>query len=301
MRLVISGGTGLIGRALAEVALAAGDDVVILSRNPEPERLPKGARGVRWDPDRLEAWSAALDGADAVVNLAGASVAGGRWTRTRKALLIQSRVRVGQSLTQAILHIPNPPRVLVQASGVGYYGRNVEHPVDESAPAGQDFLAMLAAEAWEPSTASVESAGVRRVIIRTGLVLSRRGGSFPLMALPFRLFVGGPLGNGKQWVPWIHITDEVEAIRFLIQQADASGPYNLVAPGIVRQMDFGRALARALRRPYWFPTPAFALRLLLGEMASLILEGQQVIPRRLREAGYRFRYLTLAEALADIV
>ncbi len=300
MRLVISGGTGLIGRALAEASLAAGDEVAILSRNPRPERLPRGAQGVHWDAQQPETWMHALDGADAVINLAGASVAGGLWTRSRKALLLQSRVRVGQSLAQAVRRVPHPPRVLVQASGVGYYGRNVEHEVDESAPPGDDFLAHLAAEAWEPSTAPVESAGVRRVIIRTGLVLSAHGGSFPLMALPFRFFLGGPVGNGRQWVPWIHITDEVEAIRFLIQHPDAAGPFNLVAPGIVRNAEFGRILARTLHRPYAFPAPAFMLRLVLGEMASLILEGQHVIPRRLLTLGYRFRYPTLAEALAAL-
>lgn len=300
MRLVISGGTGLIGRALARAALAAGDEVLILSRAPVPERLPNGARGVRWDPHQPEAWRTALEGADAVVNLAGASVAGGLWTRKRKALIVQSRVRVGESLTQAILQLAHPPRVLVQASGVGYYGRSVEHPVDESAPPGTDFLARLAAEAWEPSTAPVERLGVRRVIIRTGLVLSREGGSFPLMALPTRLGFGGPLGKGRQWLPWIHIHDEVEAIRYLVAHPTASGPFNLVAPGIARQAEFGKALARALRRPYWFPTPAFALRFVLGEMASLVLEGQHVIPRRLLDVGYRFLYPELSEALAAL-
>ncbi len=300
MRLVISGGTGLIGTALARAALAAGDEVLILSRNPAPERLPSGARGVLWDAHHPEAWRQALEGADAVVNLAGASVAGGLWTRRRKALLLQSRQKVGQSLTQAIMSLDQPPRVLVQASGVGYYGRQVEQAVDESAPPGTDFLARLAAEAWEPSTAPVESRGVRRIIIRTGLVLSRDGGSLPLMALPFRLFLGGPIGNGRQWVPWIHIHDEVAAIRFLIEHPDAQGPFNLVAPGIVRNAEFGRILARTLKRPYGFPTPALALRLVLGELASLILEGQQVIPRRLLELGFTFRYPDLETALHQL-
>jgi len=300
MRLVISGGTGLIGGALARAALAAGDEVFILSRNPAPERLPQGAQGVAWDAQRPEMWQEALEGADAVVNLAGASVAGGRWTEKRKALLRQSRVRVGESLAQAILQLKHPPRVLVQASGVGYYGRRVESPVDESAPPGSDFLARLAAEAWEPSTAPVETRGVRRVIIRTGLVLSAEGGSLPLMALPFRLFLGGPMGDGRQWVPWIHLHDEVAAIRFLIAHPDATGPFNLVAPGIVRNAKFGRLLAQTLHRPYWFPTPAPLLRLVLGEMASLILEGQRAVPRRLLELGFTFRYPHLEEALRQL-
>lgn len=304
MKIAITGGTGLIGRALAESLLPEGHTVVIFTRRPDlPDRLPPGAQPALWgptDPDRL---AEALRGADAVVNLVGESLAAGRWTPQRKERILRSRVEAGEALSRAIATLPEGerPRVLLQASAVGYYGpREDDAPVDETAPPGNDFLAQVCQE-WEASSAPVEGLGVRRVALRTGVVLSPRSGALPLMALPVRLFVGGPLGSGRQWIPWIHLADEVGAIRFLMEREDAHGPFNLCAPEPVTNAEMMRALGRVLRRPVWLPVPAFALRLALGEMSATVLTGQRVVPQRLLELGYTFRFPSLLPALEDLL
>jgi len=300
-RVLITGGTGLIGRALSAGLAQDGHEVIVLSRDPErATSLPANVRVERWDARTAEGWAGLADGAHAVVNLAGEGIAAGRWTTERKRRIRESRLNAGQAVVQAIGSAKQKPLVLVQASGVGYYGPCAEEDVLESAPTGQDYLARLAVE-WEASTAAVEAMGVRRAIIRTGIVLSKNGGALPRMMLPFRLFVGGRLGSGRQWLPWIHIADEVGAIRFLMENEKAKGPFNLSAPNAVTNADLSRLLGRKLRRPACVPTPAFLLRLLFGEMAGMLLTGQKAVPRHLTQMGYAFRFAEAEAALGDIL
>ena len=307
MRVIITGGTGLIGRALAADLAGDGHEVIVLSRAPERvTAMPAGVRVERWDARSAEGWGALADGADAIVNLAGESIAGTgfilsrRWTAERKRRIRDSRLNAGRAVVQAVELASDKPRVVVQASGVGYYGPRGDEELTEEASPGQDFLARTAIE-WEASTAPVEPLGVRRAIIRSGAVLGTKGGAFPFMLLPFRLFVGGPVGSGRQWLPWIHIADEVRAIRFLIENEAASGPFNLVAPDLLTNAEFNRVLGRVMRRPAFMRVPAFALRLLLGEMSIVSLEGQKAIPRRLQELGFAFRFPEAKAAMRDLL
>ncbi len=305
MRILITGGTGLIGSALAAELAQAGHEVIVLSRNPDRAGdLPVGVRAERWDGRTAQGWAHLADGAGAIVNLAGASIAGegflpSRWTPERKRLILQSRLDAGRAVVEAVQQAARKPAVVIQSSGIGIYGFAGDRVLDESAPAGSDWLAQVAVQ-WELATAPVEAMGVRRAVIRTAVVLSRKGGVLPLMLLPFRLFVGGPIGGGKQYVPWIHIADEVGAIRFLIEHPDARGPFNLVAPEVMTNAEVSRVIARVLRRPSWLPLPAFIMRLMFGEVATLLLEGQRAVPERLRELGYAFRFPTLEGALRDL-
>lgn len=300
MRVIITGGTGLIGRALAGELVAAGYPVVVLSRRPEAARgLPAGAEVVGWDGRTADGWGHLADGAWGIVNLAGESLSR-RWSAERKRRIGESRLNAGQAVVQAVEGARVKPRVVVQSSGIGYYGPRGDEELTEDAPPGRDWLSRLAV-AWEASTAPVEAHGVRRAVVRSGVVLSLAGGALPRMMLPFRFFAGGPLGNGRQWLPWIHVADEARAIRFLLESEAASGPYNLAAPQPLTNAQFSRLLGRAMRRPSWLPVPAPALRLLLGEMSIILLTGQRAAPRRLQEAGFSFRFPRLEEALADLL
>ena len=229
---------------------------------------------------------------------AGATIGQFPWSARRKNILLHSRVDAGLALAQAFQRTSKKPKVLIQSSGVGYYGAHEREPLNEDALAGSDFLALLAAE-WEASTKIVDSLGVRRVITRSAVVLGNKG-ILPLMALPVRMFAGGPLGNGQQGVSWIHIDDEVRAVRFLLENEKARGVYNLAAPNPLSNEDFIRFMARALNRPYWFPAPAFALRALLGEMSTLLLDGQFVIPQRLVNLGFDFKFESAFDAFKDL-
>ena len=300
-RVLITGGSGLIGRALSAELVGNGYEVVVLSRSPERAAgLPSGVRVERWDARTAEGWGALADGAHGVVNLAGEGISAGRWTGKRKRRIRESRLNAGRAVVEAIEGAKARPAVLVQASGVGYYGPCGEEDVTESAPPGRDYLAGLAV-GWETSTVGVEAMGVRRAIIRTGIVLSRDGGALPRMMLPFRFFVGGRLGSGRQWLSWVHIADEVGAIRFLLENEKARGPFNLSAPYPVTNTDFSRLLGRRMRRPAVVPTPGFLLRLALGEMAGMLLTGQKAVPRHLTQMGYAFRFADAEAALADIL
>ena len=304
MHALITGGTGLIGTTLAKALRDDGHRVTILSRQQDPH-VPNGTVAQLWNGRTAEGWAHVVNEVDAVVNLAGENLAGqgplpARWTNSRKQLIRQSRLDAGQALVEAIVSATNPPQVLVQASGIGYYGTSEDEPIDEDAPVGTDFLGKLAVD-WEASTKAVEDKGVRRVIIRTGAVLSINGGALPKLLLPYRLFVGGPLGSGRQFMPWIHIADEVNAIRFLIDQALAQGAFNLCAPNPVTNREFGRVLGRVLNRPSLLPVPAFSMRALFGEVADVVLEGQRAYPKRLHSFGYAFRFPELEPALHDLL
>ena len=262
----------------------------------------------RWDGETTEGWGHLVDDVDAIVNLTGQTIGGTnlreillqRWTPTRKQEILESRAHAGSAIVKAIHDAHRKPRVLLQMSAVGYYGHRPSGEQVESSPPGEDFLARVCV-AWETSTKPVEDLGVRRVLARTGVVLSRQGGLLPMFLLPFRMFVGGPLGSGRQGLTWIHVDDYVRAIRYLLDSASASGIYNLTAPHPVSNAEMGRTIARTLRRPYWLPVPEFALRLALGEKAMLVLDGQRVVPRRLLEEGFDFLHPTLDQTLAHLM
>jgi uncharacterized protein len=311
MRVIITGGTGFIGRQLAEELLAHGYEVVALSRNPDTANgLPDQVRIERWDARTSMGWgaladAAGLEGGVAIVNLAGENLAGegflpARWTDERKARLRDSRINAGKAVVEAVEQATVKPTVVIQSSGIGHYGPRDDTLLTEDDRSGSDFLARLTVD-WEASTASVARLGVRHVSIRSAVVLSPDEGALKRLILPFKLFAGGPMGSGKQGFPWIHPADEVGAIRFLLETEAASGPFNLVAPQPMTFAEFGVTLARVMGRPYWLPVPAFALRAALGEVSSTVLEGQRALPKKLLDLGYKFRFPTAEAALRDIL
>jgi hypothetical protein len=252
---------------------------------------------VAWNPATGEMDLHAAEGTDAVVNLAGASIGGGRWNEKRKALLRTSRVDLTERLVRNLEKLARRPSVLVSASAIGYYGDRGEELLSEPSPPGNDFLSQLSAE-WEAAAMGAEKLGIRTVITRFGIVLSKNGGALPQMLTPFKLGVGGRLGSGKQWMSWVALDDVVAAIRDAIETSSWRGPVNVVAPNPVRNVEFTRVLARALHRPALFPAPAFALRLILGEMAdALLLSSQRVVPQKLLDGRFSFRYAELESAL----
>jgi uncharacterized protein len=293
MHIVVAGGSGFLGRALARVLTLAGHHLTTLTRRARPDR----PRDVLWTPNgEAGPWAQALSGVDAVVNLAGEGMADRRWSAARKAALLDSRLKATTSLVQAVRQAANGPRVFVSASGVGYYGPHGDERLAEDAAAGTDFVATMAA-AWEAAAAPAGSVG-RLVLLRTGLVLGQEG-ALAKMLMPFKLGVGGRLGSGEQWMPWIHVDDWAALTARLITDPAAHGPFNLTAPEPVTNADFTRALGRALRRPTIFAVPAFALQLALGEMAELLLTGQRAVPAKAEALGYQFRYRTIDAALAS--
>jgi uncharacterized protein (TIGR01777 family) len=299
MNWLISGGSGLIGSALTRELLARGEQVRILTRQPGRQRAD-GAELVQWDGRNGGDWYSALALADVIVHLAGENIGAGLWTAARKQAFLTSRLENGNALVTGLLHTGHRPQAFIQGSAVGYYGDCSEKLVDEHSAAGHDFLSQLAV-AWEKSTEKLESSGIRRVIIRTGVVLSENADVLERMMLPFKLFAGGPLGSGRQYIPWIHLADEVSAIQFLAENPRSAGVYNLVSPQPVTNAQFGRSLAKIMGRPYWLPAPAFLLRLVLGEMSQLVLDGQRAVPQRLLAEGFNFRFDHLEAALRDIL
>lgn len=302
-RVLITGATGFIGRALAVELASGGYEVVALTRNlAKSARLfGKDVRSVYWDGRTADGWGPLADGALAIINLAGDNLAEGRWTGAKKNRILKSRLDAGAAVCEAVRSARQKPKVVVQASAVGFYGPREDEEIDESSPAGRGFLADVV-RAWEDSTREVEALGVRRVVIRSGLVLGRGGGVFPRLVLPFRFFAGGPLGSGRQWSSWVHMSDEVGAIRFLVEREGLAGVFNLTAPNPLEEKDICRAIGKALRRPCWLPVPVFVLKLLFGEKAKeTILEGQRVFPRRLAETAFAFRYPAADAALAELL
>jgi uncharacterized protein len=300
MRILISGGTGMIGTALMGSLLADRHQVWVLTRNPETSRLPKGVTALGWDGRTSAGWGEVVNEVDAVVNLVGERLSKWPWTKEQKQRFFDSRVEGGGALVEAIKAASRRPKVLIQASGVNYYGPHDKAPVTEADGPGNDFLAELC-KAWEASTEPVEGLGLRRVIIRSAIVLSARDGILPIMLFPVKAFVGGPLGSGRQGLPWIHLEDEVAAIRFLLENQSASGAYNLASPVPISSAQFTRAAAKTLHRPYWLPVPAFAMRLILGGMSTLVLDGLYLQPSRLQELGFSFRFSDMEAALRDLL
>jgi len=299
MRIVLAGATGFLGRPLLARLTAAGHALTVLTRRPG--RLPHLTERA-WDPDDHAGPSAAaLDGADAVVNLAGASIAGGRWTPRRKLALHESRMLPTRSLVAAMARCERRPAVLLNSSAIGYYGARGDETVTEADEPGDDFLGRLARD-WENAALAAEALGTRVVLVRTGVALSPDGGALAPMLLPFRLGLGGPIGSGRQYVSWIHREDWVSLVAFLLAHPSATGPVNATAPDPVTQATFARTLARVLRRPAIFRVPGALLRLAMGEMAdALVISGQRVVPARALEMGFRFRFPDLEPALRDLL
>jgi uncharacterized protein (TIGR01777 family) len=300
MRVIITGGTGLIGRALAGDLARDGHDVILLSRSGRPARgFAPGIRVARWDGRSAQGWASLADGSDAIINLAGENLSAGRWTQQRKRAILESRTNAGAAVVDAVLNAHKKPRVVVQSSAVGYYGSTGDQLLGEHAAPGKDFLARVCWD-WEASTEAVEAAGVRRVIARTGVVLSPASGALPRMLLPFKLFVGGPLGSGRQWMSWIHLEDQVHALRFLIDTQEARGAYNLSAIPLTNR-EFARVVGKVMRRPAFFALPAAVIRLVFGEMGTVLLDGQRVSAKRLENQGFQFRFPEAETALRDLL
>ena len=300
MKVIVAGANGLIGKELVRTLRARGDEVAVLVRHPEgTQEWAPGTTALAWDGRSEGLWERNIDAADAVINLAGASVAGKRWTPDYKREILESRTQSTSAIVRAIRKAVRKPSVFVNASAVGYYGPRGHEPLDESAAPGSDFLAEVC-KAWE-AAASCEPLGVRTVVVRTGVVLTPKGGALQQMLPPFRAFVGGPIGSGKQWVPWIHIADEVAILLWALDHAEVRGPVNAAAPGGQTMADFARTLGKVLHRPSWAKVPAGALKLILGEFATVVTEGQNAVPAALEKSGFKFRFPDSLGALTDLL
>ncbi len=299
MRAIITGGTGFIGQALIKELKEHGWEIVVLSRAPGKvaEVFGHGVIGMRWDNGD---WPDMLGEQTVIVNLAGENIASGRWSAAKKQRILQSRLEAGDRILRSVNLAETMPAAVIQASAVGYYGPQGNEPIDESAPCGSGFLADVARQ-WEDSTKPLDDMGVRRVVVRTGMVLGD-GGALNRLLPPFKYFMGGPPGEGFQGVSWIHLADEVAAIRFLMETEAARGAYNLTAPTPVRFRKFARILGETLNRPYKLHTPPFILRTLFGEMADeVLLSGQLALPNRLQKEGFGFKFPELTGALWDLL
>jgi len=296
MKILLSGGSGFLGTSLARVLHQKGHTVGRLVR-------PGGQRStgdVAWDPMAATIDSASIEGMDAFVHLSGANIGDARWTRARKALLRSSRVDSTRVLVDALARLRQRPRVFVSASATGYYGDRGDEILAESSVPGTDFLSLLARD-WEAEAVRAEHSGIRTVRLRFGMILSVDGGALPRMALPFKWGIGGRFGSGRQWMSWITLEDAIEITRLVIENEAFTGPVNVVTPNPVRNLEFTRALAKALNRPAIFPAPAFALRMVLGEMAEpLLLSSQRVRPEQLLRLNYSFRLSDLAAVLGSL-
>jgi NAD dependent epimerase/dehydratase family enzyme len=322
-RVVVAGATGTIGRALCRQLLSKGYQVVVFSRDPQKARrsVPGAAEYVAWQPAEHGPWAAAVDGAHAVINLAGASLFGRRWTSEYKREIIDTRVIGTRGLVRAMAEAKERPKVFISTSAVGYYGPSGDRKLDESAPAGNDFLAREVCVPWEREGQKAAELGIRTVIFRSGVVISGEGqkglpidlrgaslarpgvilkteeGAFPLLVMPFYLFSGGPILPGNQWFAWIHLADTVGMLMLALEDERVQGPVNATAPETQTNRDFARAIGRVMGRPAWLPVPGFAMKLLLGEMADMITTGQRVVPQKAEALGYQFKYPTSEQAI----
>lgn len=299
MKIIVAGSSGLVGSALIDSLRAERHEIGRLVRSGSAP-VADGSKAIRWEPPTGSIDLAALEGADAIVNLAGASIAGARWTAERKRVLRESRVGATRHLVAGIARLKNKPQVLVSASAIGYYGERGDEILTETSAPGSDFLAQLCRE-WEAETLKAEREGIRAVMLRFGIVLASHGGALAKMLPPFRFGVGGRLGNGRQWMSWIALDDVVALLRYAIENESLRGPVNAVAPNPVTNVEFTSVLASVLHRPALFPVPRLALRLMLGEMAGALLASQRVMPAALGARSFKFGQPDLKPALESIL
>jgi uncharacterized protein len=306
MRVFVTGGTGLVGGVVVRRLRERGDAVVVLTRRPERAQQTWGREVsvVAGDPVQPGPWMDTIGECDAVVNLAGEGIFNHRWWTAFKQALRDSRVKSTENVVAALAKHPRrgdgSPKVLVNASAIGCYGPHCDEELDETAPAGGDFLAKLCID-WERAALAAEQHGIRVVLLRTGVVLAKEGGALPQMLTPFKMFVGGPVGSGRQVMSWIHIEDLVGEILFALDHAQMTGPMNGTAPQPVTNKEFSKALGRVLHRPSFMKMPGFMMRVMLGEVASVVTTGQRVLPRKALDAGYQFRFTEVDTALRDIL
>ncbi len=301
MHIVVTGGTGFIGRPLCASLCREGHRVTLLTRRIEAQQsCGSTVTAVEWNGRKAGAWEHCLEGADAVINLAGAPIADGRWTESRKRLLTESRILSTRLLVEALSRCSSKPGTLISASGIGYYGASDDRVLDEGAARGQGFLADLCL-AWEGEALRAAEFGTRVVMLRTGMVLEQDGGALPKMLLPFKMFAGGPIMPGTQWVSWIHRRDHIGLIQWLLTTPNISGPVNAVAPEAVTMNQFCNTLGRVLHRPSWLPVPGFALNMALGELGTIMTTGERVTPAKALSRGYVFQYPKLELALRAIL
>jgi uncharacterized protein (TIGR01777 family) len=301
-RVIVTGATGLIGKALCKRLIEKGYAVVVFSRDPEQARraVPGAAEYVAWSPAESGPWVGAVDGAYAVISLAGASIAGKRWSPSHKQAILNTRTLGTRGLVQAMAQAGRKPRVFISASGINYYGYRDDTKLVEGDPPGDDFLARVV-QAWEGEAAKAEALGIRTVMIRSGIVLDQKEGALAKMMLPYHFFVGGPVLPGNQWYTWIHLADQVGIMVWALENEQVRGPVNATAPEPQTSKDFAATLGKVMGRPAWAPVPGFALRIVVGEAAQLLTSGQRVIPQKAQDLGYQFQFPTLEPALRDVL
>lgn len=295
MHIAIAGGSGFVGQELQKQLLEANVQISILTRSPEKIQTNQQIRAVKWLTEDSKP-EEELESVDAIINLAGESINSGRWTEQRKKRILHSRMKATKEINRIISVLQKKPEVLINASAVGYYGMSETATFTEDSQSNAtDFLAQVV-QHWEKEAKKVERYGVRPVFVRLGIVLGK-GGALPLMALPYKLFAGGTVGSGRQWLSWIHVSDVARLMIYAIHNQDISGPLNATTNTPLQMREFGKAIGHVLKRPHWFPVPSFMMRLLLGEMSNMILSGQKVLPQKALEHGFTYNYPNVEAAL----
>ena len=301
-KVIVTGASGLIGSLLCKELINRGDAITIFTKSPDMTRIkiPGAADYVDWNYRKPKDWQSIIDGKSAIIHLAGANISGKRWTKKHKKEIFDSRIISTQNLIKAIENSTLKPECLIISSAVGYYGNAGDEILTETSPSGTDFLAEVCRD-WEKESEIVDSLGIRRVNVRTGIVLSTEGGALKKMVLPFKLFIGGSLGNGKQWFPWIHIDDIIRIYIDALDNISIKGPINAAAPGIVSMKEFSKILGNTINRPSIFSVPKIILRLVIGKVTESILASQRVVPKALLDSGFKFKFENIQEALRDLL
>jgi len=301
-KIIITGATGSIGRRLVQELTARGDNVIVFTRNPETakKKIVNASKYVKWNYERLDDWMIELNSADAVVHLAGANLGAKRWNEDYKKIAYDSRIISTRNLVEAIRQSERKPKTFICSSAVGIYGNRYDEVLDESSSVGDDFMASICKD-WEKEAEKIEHFGIRRVSIRTGLVMQKDEGVLKKMLLPFKLFIGGPLGTGRQWFPWIHIDDIVDIYLHAIDNENVSGAINGASSKIVTMKDFAKTLGKVLRRPSLFPVPKLAMKIVAGEVAEYAVMSQRISVDKILNAGYKFKFENLEAALRDLL
>ncbi len=305
MKIAITGGTGFFGQRFIDGYGHEFAEILVLTRSPDHYSDKGNVKYIGWDNSKLTGWEKHLEGVDCIINLAGENLAGEgflpeRWTQEKRQQIIQSRKKSGEILVDAVKTLSKPPKTFLQASAIGFYGTHEDRKFSESDPPGNDFLASVC-KVWESSSKGVEDVGVNHIVMRIGVILTPESGALLRLLLPFRLFIGGPMGSGEQFYSWIHIDDVIGAMYYLTQIEEPEAVYNLTSPNPIRNKKFSKILGKVLGRPSWLPVPGFALRLAFGEVTTVVLDGQQVYPDNLLADGYKFKYEKLQPALEDLL